>query len=201
MLIPHPAWAPKIRKLYEIELQNDQFLLCIFTGSSGPNRGVGDFFFRVFPGSRCFRALYQLRRLANLENERPRWEESSRDHAVARIGAERQRQGCDPAGRLLPVFKKRVPWYQQKSYDSTLAFMILEPGNPPAISCGFLRCAPQKPHFSAGKCIFLQESAFFWNALFCRKMFFFCRKTHFFAVHSGGLRIMNGRLFLDEGHV
>ena len=53
------------------------------------------------------------------------------------------------------------------SCESWLAFLILEPS--PAISCGFLPCAPRKPHFSAGKCIFsagkcifLQESAFFW---------------------------------------
>ena len=40
--------------------------------------------------------------------------------------------------------------------------------------CGFVPCAPQKPHFSAGKCILLQERAFF------------CRKVHFSALCSGG---------------
>ena len=55
----------------------------------------------------------------------------------------------------------------QKSCESWLAFLILEPCSPPAISCGFLPCDPRKPHFSAGKCIFLLENAFF------------CRKAHF----------------------
>ena len=48
-------------------------------------------------------------------------------------------------------------------------------------------------HFSAGKCIFREEIAFF-----CRKVHFFYRKTFFSAVYSGGLRIMNGSLFPDE---
>ena len=57
----------------------------------------------------------------------------------------------------------------------------------PAVSC---LCPPKtaffcrKVHLSAGKYIFLQESASF------------CRKTH--AVYSGGLRIMSGSLFLDD---
>ena len=81
-----------------------------------------------------------------------------------------------------------------KSCESWLAFLILELRNPPAISCGFLPCAPRKPHFSAGKCFFfLQESAFLaGNVLFCRKVHVFGRKTHFSAVCSRGSRIMSG---------
>ena len=45
-----------------------------------------------------------------------------------------------------------------------LAFLILEPCNPPATSCIFLQfpaMCPLKTHLLSGKCIFLQESAFF----------------------------------------
>ena len=49
------------------------------------------------------------------------------------------------------------------SFESWLAFLILEPWNTCAISCGLPPCASpkteffcRKPTFSAGKCIFLQ---------------------------------------------
>ena len=71
-------------------------------------------------------------------------------------------------------------------------------------SCNCLLCPPKtalfwrKVHFSAGKCIFLQESAFFGRKLhFSVGKSIFCWKTYLSAVYSGGLRIMNGSLFLD----
>ena len=49
----------------------------------------------------------------------------------------------------------------------------------PAVSC-HVTPPPPKPHFSAGNCIFLQESAFFLQ----ENVHFFCRKTHLSAVRS-----------------
>ena len=52
------------------------------------------------------------------------------------------------------------------SYESWLAFLILEPRNPPAIPCPAM-CPPKtalfcrKVHFSSGKCVFSKESALF----------------------------------------
>ena len=53
----------------------------------------------------------------------------------------------------------------------------------------------RKAHFSERKCVFLHENAFFF---FSVGEPIFCRKVHFSAVYSGGLRIMNCSLFLDE---
>ena len=64
--------------------------------------------------------------------------------------------------------------------------MVLEPCNRPAISCGFLPCAPRKPH-SAGKCL-----------CFCRKVHSCAGKPFLLQLGLGGLRSMNGSSFLDE---
>ena len=69
------------------------------------------------------------------------------------------------------------------SCESWLAFLILEPSSPSAISCGFPAMGPpktaffcRKVHFSAGKCIFLQESTFLpaGNCIFLPENLFFC---------------------------
>ena len=82
---------------------------------------------------------------------------------------------------------------RKQSYKSWLAFLNLEP-NP----FDFLRfpatCPPQKTHFSAGKCIFLQENAFFCRkahvsvgkCILLQESAFFCTKLHFSALCSGG---------------
>ena len=90
---------------------------------------------------------------------------------------------------------KQEGWMNQgESCESWLAFLILEPRSPPAISCGFVPCAPpnriflqesafvcRKMHFSAGKCIFRPEIAFF-----CRKMHFSAGKPIFLQFTPGG---------------
>ena len=110
---------------------------------------------------------------------------------------------------LSPHFSPLFPLQPLFSCESWLAFLIFEPGNPPAISCGFLPCAPRsRIFFFAGKCIFLQECAFFCrkvhfsvgNAFFCRKVHFSVGNFIFAALCSGGSRIMNGSLFLDDVH-
>ena len=75
--------------------------------------------------------------------------------------------------------------------------MILESQScdPPAISCRFLRMCPpktafscRKVHFSAGKCIFLQESAFFGRKLHFSvgKCFFLPENLFFCSLLRGG---------------
>ena len=54
--------------------------------------------------------------------------------------------------------------------ESWLAFWILEPWDPPAISCSFLPRAPRKPHFSAKKVLSSAGKGFF--------------KTHFLQFNS-----------------
>ena len=67
-------------------------------------------------------------------------------------------------GQDWKLFKR--DWiFQSLSCESWVAFLILEPWNPPAISCSFLPCPPPKLHFSAGRCIFLQENAPFCSLL------------------------------------
>ena len=54
-----------------------------------------------------------------------------------------------------------------RSCESWLAFLVLEPGNPPAISCSLLPYAPQKPRFSAGKCIVCRKMHFLAGMCIC----------------------------------
>ena len=67
------------------------------------------------------------------------------------------------------------------SCEGTLAFLILEAWSPPAISCGFLQCAPRKAQFSAGNCICPQERQcmLLQENLFCSCLLHCASKWHY----------------------